>query len=176
MTAGSQCSGDNTTECQCGTECLPWTPGGGSWHCLYSPPLTEEAACDYGQRIQLCEEGLDCTDGLCQGIITLRWLQNIENIAGIPLGSECWSQTIGAATQRCSSGTECLPWTPGGGSWDGTSPLYCLYPQPLAHLESCNYTEKRQLCDTGLMCEQGVCVRADKYKWDKININDQGFR
>merc|ERR1711952_147817 len=97
--------------------------------------------------------------------------QLINNIAGIPLGNECWAHTSGAASQRCSSGTECLPWTPGGGSWDGTSPLYCLRPQPLALLESCNYTEKRQLCDTGLMCEQGVCVRADKYKWNKINSN-----
>ena len=74
MAAGSECSGDNITECQCGTECLPWTPGGGSWHCLYSPPLTEEAACDYGQRIQLCEEGLDCSNGWCQGTLSSRRL------------------------------------------------------------------------------------------------------
>ena len=100
----------------------------------------------------------------------------LEKIAGIPLGSEYWTQSNEAASQRCSSGTECLPWTPGGGSWDGTSPLYCLNIQPLAHLESCNYTEKRQLCDTGLMCEQGVCVRAGKYKWDKMNVINQGFR
>ena len=67
--AGSQCSGDSdTTECQCGTECLPWTPGGGSLHCLYSPPLIEGSECDYGARTHLCEEGLNCTDGRCQGI------------------------------------------------------------------------------------------------------------
>ena len=72
--AGSQCSGDgNTTECQCGTECLPWTPGGGSWHCLYSPPLTEGAACDYGQMKGPCEEGLDCTDGWCQGTLSSKF-------------------------------------------------------------------------------------------------------
>ena len=69
--AGSLCSGDNnsTTECQCGTECLPWTPGGGSWHCLYSPPQVEGGKCDYGVNFQLCEGGLECTDGWCQGTL-----------------------------------------------------------------------------------------------------------
>ena len=66
--AGSECSGDNVTECQCGTECLPWAPGGGSWHCLYSPPQVEGGECDYGQRKGPCEEDLNCTDGWCQGI------------------------------------------------------------------------------------------------------------
>ena len=99
-------------------------------------------------------------------LVCIATISNIS-VAAKPVGSQC----LGDITTECQCGTECLPWTPGGGSWDGTSPLYCLYPQPLAHLESCNYTEKRQLCDTGLMCEQGVCVRADKYKWDKINSN-----
>ena len=88
------------------------------------------------------------------------------SIAGKAAGSECSGDNV----TECQCGTECLPWTPGGGS------LHCLYPQPLAHLESCNYTERRQLCDSGLMCEQGVCVRADKYKWDKINSNQHRFR
>ena len=89
--------------------------------------------------------------------------------AGKPPGSQCSGDN---STEECQCGTECLPWTPGGGSWDGTSPLYCLNTQPLAHLESCNYTEKMQLCDSGLMCEQGVCVRADKYmwEWNKVNV------
>ena len=43
----------------------------GSGHCLYSPPLTEGAECDYGQRRDPCEEGLDCTDGWCQGKLSL---------------------------------------------------------------------------------------------------------
>ena len=89
------------------------------------------------------------------------------SIAGMAAGSECSGDNI----TECQCGTECLPWTPGGGSWDGTSPLYCLNIKPLEHLESCNYTEKRQLCDTGLMCE-GVCVRANKYmwEWNKVNV------
>ena len=74
--AGIQCSGDNITECQCGTECLPWTPGGGSLHCLYSPPLTEGAECDYGERKGPCEEGLNCTDGWCKGTLSSRWPLN----------------------------------------------------------------------------------------------------
>ena len=99
-----------------------------------------------------------------QGSFQLR-----NNIAGIPLGNECRTQASGAATQRCSSGTECLPWTPGGGSWDGTSPHYCLRPQPPAHLESCNYTERRQPCDTGLMCEQGVLLELTNTSGMKLN-------
>ena len=90
----------------------------------------------------------------------------IVSVVGKPAGSQC----SGGSATECQCGTECLPWTPGGGS------LHCLYPQPLAHLESCNYTERRQLCDTGLMCDQGVCVRADKYMWDKMFIRDEGYR
>ena len=39
----------------------------GSGLCLYSPPLTEGAECDYGQMKGPCEEGLRCTNGWCQG-------------------------------------------------------------------------------------------------------------
>ena len=108
-------------------------------------------------------------------IATTNYKLKINDITGMPLGGQCWTQTSGAASQRCSTCTECLPWTPEGGSWDGTSPLYCLNIKPLAHLESCNYTEKKQLCDKGLMCEEGVCARADKYKWDKMNSNQHRF-
>ena len=94
----------------------------------------------------------------------------IVSDAGKPAGSQCSGDN---STKECQCGTECLPWTPGGGSWDGTSPLYCLYTQPLAHLDSCNNTG---YCDSGLMCEAGLCVRADKYnlnKWNKTATNKQ---
>ena len=92
----------------------------------------------------------------------------IVSVAGLAAGSQCSGDNN---TTECQCGTECLPWTPDGDSWDGTNPLYCLHTQPLALLESCKYTEKMQLCDTGLMCE-GVCVRANKYmwEWNKVNV------
>ena len=80
MPLGGQCwnqtSGAASQRCSSGTECLPWTPGGGSRYCLYSPPLTEGAECDYWERKGPCEEGLNCTDGWCKGTLSSRWPQN----------------------------------------------------------------------------------------------------
>ena len=59
---------------------------------------------------------------------------------------------------ECSCGTECKAWKDEG--------LYCIYTQPLTLLQSCNRTG---YCDTGLMCKDGVCVRADKYNLNKWN-------
>ena len=84
--------------------------------------------------------------------------------AGQPAGSQCSGDSD---TTECQCGTECLPWTPGGGSW------HCLYTQPLTLLQPCHLTG---YCDTGLMCEQGICVRAYKYnlnKWNKTATNKQ---
>ena len=62
---------------QCGTtgmECLPWLPDGGMWdgsstkYCLHS--FSEGQSCDYDQMTHLCDSGLRCADGLCQGTVT----------------------------------------------------------------------------------------------------------
>ena len=86
-----------------------------------------------------------------------------ESVAGQPAGSQCSGDVN---TTECQCGTECLPWKDEGS--------FCLHTQPLAHLQSCGYSMRTQPCDSGLMCEQGVCVRADKYnlnKWDQTLTN-----
>ena len=41
-------------------------------------------------------------------------------IAASPPGAGCWSQSEGVLGQ-CTTGTECLPWLPDLGTWDGAS-------------------------------------------------------
>ena len=41
----------------------------------------------------------------------------------IPPGAECWSQSSGEIGQCGTTGTECLPWLPDGGIWDGSSAI-----------------------------------------------------
>ena len=82
-----------------------------------------------------------------------------NNIAGIPAGGQCWSQTSGVASQRCSSGTECLPWTPGGGS------LYCLYSPPLTEGAECDYWERKGPCEEGINCTDGWCKGTLSSRW-----------
>ena len=80
--------------------------------------------------------------------------------SGKPAGSQC------SGEDECACGSKCGPWQSDG--------LYCISTQPLAHLQPCDYSSRAQLCDTGLMCEQGVCVRADKYdlsKWNHALVN-----
>ena len=76
----SQSSGYSALRCSPGTECLPWLPDGGTLegisakYCLHSPPLAEGDSCDYDQMTpevtHLCQSGLRCDDGLCQGTDT----------------------------------------------------------------------------------------------------------
>ena len=153
--------------CTTGTECLPWLPDLGTWdgasakYCLHSPPLAEGRSCDYTQMTpevtHLCQSDLRCDDGLCQGTINpQRPLGLLFCVtSGIPLRGECWSQSSGDSAQRCSSGTECLPWLPDGGTWDGSSAKYCLHS--LTKGQTCNYTEMTHLCKWDLRCDDGLC-------------------
>ena len=99
------------------------------------------------------------------------------DIPGKPAGSQCSGDMIifkvlciyhtnTGKEDRCVCGTKCGPWQSEG--------LYCISTQPLTHLQPCDYSSRAQLCDTGLMCELGVCVRADKYdlnKWQHALLN-----
>ena len=81
-------------------------------------------------------------------------------IVALPPGSECWSQSEDVIG-KCTIGTECLPWLPDLGTWDGVSAKYCLHSPPLAEGDSCDYSqmtpEVTHLCDTGLRCDNGTC-------------------
>ena len=94
-------------------------------------------------------------------------------------GGECWSQSAGVVAGYCSHGTQCAAWLPntGTGTWDGTSPLYCLHTPPLQHMQQCDYDLRIGPCGPGLLCKNGVCAKSDKYdlsKWRK-QINRYNF-
>merc|ERR1711971_84812 len=78
--------------------------------------------------------------------------------AQVALGGVCWSTTTGVVVNGCASGTQCGPWLPNGGTWDGTSPWYCLALPKLTAGASCDYNNFRGLCATGLSCCSGVCT------------------
>ena len=80
-------------------------------------------------------------------------------IAASPPGAGCWSQSEGVIGQ-CTTGTECLPWLPDLGSWDGASAKYCLHSPPLAEGDSCDYDQKLGPCGAGLFCDEGLCQGA----------------
>ena len=82
-------------------------------------------------------------------------------IAALPLGDECWSQSAEDIGQ-CTTGAECLPWLPDGGTWDGVSAKYCLHSPPLAEGQSCDYDQKIGPCGAGLFCDDGMCQGAYK--------------
>ena len=161
--------------CAPGTYCAPWTPEGGAWdglspwHCLYSPPLAEGQSCDYHLTKHLCEPDLTCHNQVCQGKICLILYKSIDNkiFAAIPAGGQCWSMSQGASAQKCTTGSQCLPWLPDGGTWDGIAPKFCVYTAPLTYRQPCNYTERTQLCGSGFMCENGLCISSRKYKLNK---------
>ena len=62
--------------------------------------------------------------------------------AQVSIGGECWSSANGVAAGGCASGTQCGPWLPDGGSWDGTSPWYCLASPKLTSGATCDYATK----------------------------------
>jgi len=78
--------------------------------------------------------------------------------AQVALGGVCWSSTGGVVVNGCASGTQCGPWLPNGGTWDGNSPWYCLALPKLTVGASCDYNNFRGLCATGLSCCSGVCT------------------
>merc|ERR1711934_1228473 len=78
--------------------------------------------------------------------------------AQVALGGVCWSSTGGVVLGGCASGTQCGPWLPTGGSWDGSSAWYCLALPKLTVGASCDYSNFRGLCATGLSCCNGVCT------------------
>jgi len=78
--------------------------------------------------------------------------------AQVALGGVCWSTTTGVVKGGCASGTQCGPWLPNGGTWDGSSPWYCLALPKLSVGASCDYATFKGLCDTGLSCCSGVCT------------------
>ena len=62
--------------------------------------------------------------------------------AQVSIGGECWSTANGVAAGGCSTGTQCGPWLPDGGSWDGSSPWYCLAMPKLTSGATCDYANK----------------------------------
>ena len=62
--------------------------------------------------------------------------------AQVNIGGECWSSANGVASGGCASGTQCGPWLPDGGTWDGSSAWYCLVSPKLASGATCDYATK----------------------------------
>merc|ERR1719410_930420 len=73
------------------------------------------------------------------------------------VGQECWSSANGVVSGGCASGTQCGPWLPNGGSWNGNDAWYCLNTNTLASGASCNYDAKIGYCASGLSCCSGTC-------------------
>merc|ERR1711874_599076 len=148
--------------CSSGTQCGPWLPTGGT--------------CDYATKNGLCDTGLTCCNGACASSSTTCTETTTTtaaptttttgaastagtNAAGqVTLGGECWSSANGVASGGCAPGTQCGPWIPNGGTWDGTSAWYCLSIPKLASGAACDYDVKMGLCDTGLSCCNRVCA------------------
>jgi len=78
--------------------------------------------------------------------------------AQVTLGGVCWSTSAGVVAGGCASGTQCGPWLPNGGVWDGRSSWYCLALPKLSVGASCDYTTFKGMCATGLSCCSGVCT------------------
>ena len=74
--------------------------------------------------------------------ILIEFLSYYFIVAQVSIGGECWSSANGVAAGGCASGTQCGPWLPDGGSWDGTSPWYCLALPKLASGATCDYATK----------------------------------
>merc|ERR1740129_1227845 len=183
----SSANGVASGGCASGTQCGPWLPDGGSWdgttpwYCLANPKLASGATCDYATKNGLCATGLSCCNGACASscdstttvstttaaaalastTTTVMASTTGTNAAGqVTLGGECWSSANGVASGGCAPGTQCGPWLPSGGAWDGTSAWYCLATPKLASGASCDYSDsvKMGLCDTGMTCCNNVCA------------------
>ena len=62
--------------------------------------------------------------------------------AQLGVGGECWSSANGVAGGGCGPGTQCGPWLPDGGTWDGSAPWYCVANPALTTGASCDYSLK----------------------------------
>ena len=62
--------------------------------------------------------------------------------AQLGVGGECWSSANGVAGGGCGPGTQCGPWLPDGGTWDGAAPWYCVANPALTSGASCDYSIK----------------------------------
>jgi len=71
-------------------------------------------------------------------------------------GNSCWSSSGGVVADGCCGGTQCAPWLPSGGTWDGTSDWYCLFLPKLPLGTACNYDNKIGLCESGTCCNN-IC-------------------
>jgi len=79
----------------------------------------------------------------------------LNTVSGVNLGGECWSTANGVAAGGCAQGTQCGPW---GGSWDNSSPWYCVAYPKLQAGATCDDANKVGPCDTGLSCISGICT------------------
>ena len=77
---------------------------------------------------------------------------NIFRNCQVTLGGECWSSANGVASGGCEPGTQCGPWLPDGGSWDGSSAWYCLAIPKLASGASCDYSLKVKKLKIQFIC------------------------
>merc|ERR1711915_943247 len=68
----------------------------------------------------------------------------------------CWSSSTGVVSGGCCGGTQCAPWLPSGGTWDGSSAWYCLFLPKLPLGTACNYDNKIGLCESGTFCNN-IC-------------------
>jgi len=74
------------------------------------------------------------------------------------VGGVCWSSANGVAGGGCGPGTQCGPWLPDGGTWDGAAPWYCVANPALTSGASCDYSIKNGPCAPGLSCCNGQCA------------------
>ena len=79
----------------------------------------------------------------------------------VTLGGECWSSANGVASGGCAPGTQCGPWLPNGGTWDGTSAWYCLATPKLASGAACDYSDAIKVKKSNNLCFLKVCA----YRW-----------
>lgn len=116
---------------------------------------------------------LQFASGEIEFIFTL--IKMIVITAQLAVGGECWSSSNGVAASGCGSGTQCGPWLPDGGLWDGSAPWYCLRNPALTAGATCDYSvkvfnieviilltfdcfKKNGPCATGLTCCNGQCA------------------
>ena len=79
----------------------------------------------------------------------------------VTLGGECWSSANGVASGGCAPGTQCGPWLPNGGTWDGTSAWYCLATPRLASGAACDYSDAIKVEKSNNLCFLNIRV----YRW-----------
>ena len=82
----------------------------------------------------------------------------------------CWSRTGGVVINGCTQGTQCGPWLPSGGTWDGSSAWYCLSYPKLSSGASCDYTNyvsktMNYEFSSYLYLERSLCLWPQLLQW-----------